>query len=89
MAQQNAHPGHLPVVLGERRTLMPLKTVYELECDECDYTADEDEMEIAVFDSEEEAVVYAMDAGWVTSTGTQNGEPVKTFTCPGCHEGEI
>lgn len=84
MAQQNAHPGHLPVVLGEGRALMPLKTVYELDCDECDYTADEDEMEIQIFDSRKAAVDYAIDAGWTVHQPVT--EPT-AFICPGCVSG--
>lgn len=84
MAQQNAHPGHLPVVLGEGRALMPLKTVYELECDECNYTAEEDEMEIQVFDSPEQASAFAVDAGWTVQRYAT--EPT-AFICPGCVNG--
>ena len=63
---------------------MPLKTVYELDCDECDYTADEDEMEIQIFDSQKAAVDYAIDAGW---TVRQPATEPTAFICPGCVNG--
>ena len=55
---------------------MPLQEVYELKCDECEYLAEEEEMEIFAFDTKEKAIAYAKDGGWLV-TGN-------TLTCPGC-----
>jgi hypothetical protein len=92
LAQQCAHQGHLPLVLGERETLMAvthLKTEelegWTVSCDGCNYTIEEDDDEITVFDNPEAGIAYATDSNWKTAYTGPVGLDVR---CPGCERGE-
>lgn len=64
---------------------MPLKMVstFELSCDNCDYVADMEEGEIMLFETQDAATKYALDAGWKYA----NVDEIRWFSCPGCGEG--
>ena len=91
MAQCRTHQGHLPLVLGEGKTLMPVMPIKtdELEgflvtCDACEFQDDEQEGEINVYDSAEIAVACAKDADWLAEYA-EDGD--LTVLCPECKEG--
>lgn len=90
MAQCRTHQGHLPLVLGEGKTMtiMAIKTD-ELEgfvvmCDACEYQDDEQEGEISVYDNPEAAVTAVKDADWLAEYGKEGDLAV---LCPECREG--
>lgn len=87
MAQQDAHPGHLPVVLGEGRALMGVKKieVHVISCDGCNYTVEQDESEVTVFDTAEQAVAYVKDNDWLAEYAPEGDVTVR---CPECKRGE-